>query len=151
MENQLNERVARVEVITQGNKELIEKHDERIEKLEDDNKLLHRLTVNQEVLTALVKESQEVHKETRKTLNEINQNLNQLNQSQEDLRRSHDELKTDINRIDSKVEKVEKVQEEEKEKSSLDLSGLPKKILLWALGVGLTALSTWIYIKFGLK
>lgn len=140
----LGERVSRLEVITSTHETILEKQDKRIEKLEDNNEILHKMEV---LLDLQVKQNERQTTqldEFGKVLTKVNENLSQLNHS-------HLEMREDINVLDSKVEKVERKQEAEREKYKLDLSGLPKKAILWAVGVALAALSFYIYKKLGLK
>jgi len=112
-------------------------HDKRIEKVEDSTAILGRMEL-------LLEQQMLINKEQNTTLAKINDNLDNLNASQVQMQ---EEMKT----MNSRIQKVEKVQEEEKEKNTLDLSGVLKKSIIWIIGVGLTALSTYILIKLNLK
>ena len=78
--NTFGERLVKVETI-------IEDHKEEINKLKNDNMLLHRLTANQEVLTEVVKENQSQMRDFNKTLININSNITHLNNSSDEIRR----------------------------------------------------------------
>ena len=79
-DNTFGERLVKVETIT-------ENHKEEIDKLKNDNMLLHRLTANQEVLTEVVKENQSQMRDFSKTLININSNITHLNNSSDEIRR----------------------------------------------------------------
>lgn len=134
---ELNERVSSVETTVKFQGKEIEKHDKRIEKVEDNTAILGRMSL-------LLEQQTEMNKEQHITLSKINENLDNLNVSQV-------ELQTEMKTMNSRIQKVEKTQEEEKEKNSLDLSGLPKKAILWAVSVFLGGISLYLYIKFGLR
>ena len=78
--NTFGERLVKVETI-------VEDHKEEIDKLKNDNMLLHRLTANQEVLTEVVKENQSQMRDFNKTLININSNITHLNNSSDEIRR----------------------------------------------------------------
>ena len=130
MENRIGERVSSLETT-------VGQHEKRIEKLEDTTTILGEMKL-------LLSQQTEMNKEQNITLAKINDNLDNLNASQVQMQ---SEMKT----MNSRIQKVEQTQEEEKEKNSLDLSGSLKKAILWAVGVGLTVLSAWIMIKLNLK
>ena len=79
-DNTFGERLVKVETIT-------ENHKEEIDKLKNDNLLLHRLTANQEMLTEVVKENQSQMRDFSKTLININSNITHLNNSSDEIRR----------------------------------------------------------------
>lgn len=140
----LGERVSRLEVITSTHETILEKQDKRIEKLEDNNEILHKMEV---LLDLQVKQNERQTTqldEFGKVLTKVNENLSQLNHS-------HLEMREDINVLDSKVEKVERKQEAEIEKYKLDLSGIPKKAILWLVGLGLACFTAWVMINLNLK
>ena len=141
MEKDLDSRVREVEVAVGKLEVTTQDHKDEIKILKDDSKLLHRMVINQEVLANMVKENQEIVKESTKTLHEINTNLNNLNKSHEDLK--------------VKVEKIEKVQEEEQKKNSIDVSGLPKKAIVKGVGIAIAVITavitTWVMIQLGLS
>lgn len=124
------ERIAQLETKVDG----VEK---KVDKLEDTSVILGRMEI-------ILSQQVEMNKDQHVTLNNINENLSNMNVSQMQMQ---EEMKTMSNRI----EKVEDTQKIEQEKNVLDLSGLPKKAILWAVGVGLGALSLYVYIKLGLK
>ena len=78
--NTFGERIVKVETI-------VESHKEEIDKLKNDNLLLHRLTANQETLTEVVKENQSQMRDFSKTLININSNITHLNNSSDEIRR----------------------------------------------------------------
>ena len=74
--NNFGERLVKVETILEDHVEVIlENHKEEIDKLKNDNALLHRLTANQEILTEVVKENQSQMRDFSKTLININSNI----------------------------------------------------------------------------
>ncbi|MCM3387356.1 hypothetical protein M3649_04305 [Ureibacillus chungkukjangi] len=130
MDNRIGERVSSLETT-------VGQHDKRIEKLEDSTAILGRMGL-------LLEQQVELNREQHITLSAINENITNLNTTQIQLQ---EEMKT----MNTRIQKVEKTQEEEQEKNTLDLSGTLKRVILWALGVGLTAISAWVMIKFNLK
>ena len=78
--NTFGERLVKVET-------MMESHKEEIDKLKNDNLLLHRLTANQEMLTEVVKENQSQMRDFSKTLININSNITHLNNSSDEIRR----------------------------------------------------------------
>ena len=78
--NTVGERLVKVET-------MMESHKEEIDKLKNDNLLLHRLTANQEMLTEVVKENQSQMKDFSATLININSNITHLNNSSDEIRR----------------------------------------------------------------
>lgn len=123
--NKLGERVSSLEAVS----ELQEK---RIEKIEDRQEMLHRLTINQETLTQLVKDNQENMKEFSSTINNVNLNLTRLNTSS-------DELRNDVNNLENELKDVKERNEEVDDKGKFDVvdflsKDIPKYIGMALLG-----------------
>lgn len=135
------ERIARLEVITDD-------HKDEINRLKDDNQLLHRLTVLMEE-NSKRDEKRDLRLESfDNTLQNVNENLTNLNRSQE-------KIQQDISTISSRVEKVEKIQKEDKEKYSINLKGLPKTAIIKTVAklgaLAFLVLSAWVLYKLNLK
>lgn len=140
-EEKLGERVAKVEAI-------IDDHKDEINRLKDDNVLLHRLTANQEVLTNLVKENQENMKEFSSTMNNVNQNITLLNESQRSMRHEMGSIKDDIQLTNNELAEVKKKAEENADKGKFDVLAFLSKDLPKAIGL---ALLGFLLAYFGLK
>ena len=92
--NNFGERLAKAET-------RLDDHKEEIDKLKEDATFKYKLTVNQEVLTNIVKENQVQMKEFSNTLVNINSNITQLNTSNE-------VIKEDLNSVQNELEEVKK-------------------------------------------
>ena len=132
-----NERMAKVETRLDVHDEKFKSQDNRLDKLENNTTILSRMEL-------ILEQQVEMNRDQHVTLSSMNENLTNLNKTQE-------KMQHDISSISNRVEKVEKTQEVNKEKYKLDLSGLPKKAVLWGISLSLGLLSMYIYIKFGLK
>ncbi len=141
MESGLGERVSSVETTVNYHGKEIEKHDKRIEKIEDTTLILNRVEL-------ILEQQVEMNKEQHKTLSVINDNLTNLNASQVQMQ---EEMKT----MNSRIQKVEQIQAEDNDRYTFNLKGLPKKSILKALGIGfsvLTAVVTaWVLVTLKLK
>lgn len=104
LENNLDSRVGKIEIALGKLEVVTQDHKEEIKSLKDDNVLLHRLTINQETLTQLVKDNQENMKEFSSTINNVNLNLTRLNASS-------DELRSDVNNLESELKDVKEKSE----------------------------------------
>lgn len=111
--------------------------EKKVDKFEDTSVILGRMEL-------ILSQQVEMNKDQHVTLNNINENLSNMNVSQIQMQ---EEMKTMSNRI----EKVEDTQKVEQEKNILDLSGLPKKAILWVVGLILGALTLYFYTQTGLK
>lgn len=142
MENdKLGERVAKLETIVENHEKLLISQSEK-------NETLARLTTLMEINSKRDEQRDEQLKEFGDTLKSVNDNLTHLNKSQE-------KIQQDISTISSRVEKVEKIQDEEKQRYVLDLRGLPKKTILKVVAIGIAAITAvvtaWVKLKIGIK
>ena len=137
MSVELSERVSKLEIIT-------EIHEKQLTAQLNKNESLTRLVTLMEHNTAQEEKRQEQLDKFASVLEKVNENLSQLNRTQS-------QMQLDIANISSRVEKVEETQKEHEESSTIDLNGLTKKFIFWVVGVGLGALSLYLYIQLGLK
>lgn len=142
MENdKIGERVAKLETITENHERLLTAQSEK-------NETLAKLTTLMEINSKRDEQRDEQLKEFGDTLKSVNDNLTHLNKSQE-------KIQQDISTISSRVEKVEKIQDEEKQRYVLDLRGLPKKTILKVVAIGIAAITAvvtaWVKLKIGIK
>ena len=128
--NNFGERLAKAET-------RLDDHKEEIDKLKEDATFKYKLTVNQEVLTNIVKENQVQMKEFSNTLVNINSNITQLNTSNE-------VIKEDLNSVQNELEEVKKRSDKGKfDVISFIAQDLPKYVGL--------ALVSFLLAYYGLK
>ena len=128
--NNFGERLAKAET-------RLDDHKEEIDKLKEDATFKYKLTVNQEVLTNIVKENQVQMKEFSNTLVNINSNITQLNTSNE-------VIKEDLNSVQNELEEVKKRSDKGKfDVISFIAQDLPKYVAL--------ALVSFLLAYYGLK
>lgn len=139
--SELNERVVKVETIVERHEELLKGQIAKNESLAIMATLLQKQEERDE------KQNEQMERITT-TLQGMNDNLSNLNSTQH-------QMQKDISEIGSRVEIVEHEQKERKKNSTLDLSGLPKKTIIWFLGLVSTviigAVTLYAYIALGLK
>lgn len=139
--SELNERVVKVETIVERHEELLKGQIAKNESLAIMATLLQKQEERDE------KQNEQMERITT-TLQGMNDNLSNLNSTQH-------QMQKDISEIGSRVEIVEHEQKERKKNSTLDLSGLPKKAIIWFLGLVSTviigAVTLYAYIALGLK
>ena len=128
--NNVGERLAKAET-------RLDDHKEEIDKLKEDATFKYKLTVNQEVLTNIVKENQVQMKEFSNTLVNINSNITQLNTSNE-------AIKEDLSSVQSELEEVKK----SNDKGKFNVVAFISQDLPKALGI---AILGFLLAYFGLK
>ena len=128
--NNVGERLAKAET-------RLDDHKEEIDKLKEDATFKYKLTVNQEVLTNIVKENQVQMKEFSNTLVNINSNITQLNTSNE-------AIKEDLSSVQTELEEVKKGND----RGRFDVIAFISQDLPKALGI---AILGFLLAYFGLK
>lgn len=123
---------------------VLEDHKDEINRLKDDNRLLHELVANNRSLADLVEQSHIVHKETSDTLSKINVNITELNLGQRQMKEELGMVKNEISTTNSRISEVEKKHETIDNRGKFDvvefLSKDVVKIILVAIVVALLAL-----------
>ena len=132
--NTFGERLVKVETI-------IEDHKEEINKLKNDNVLLHRLTTNQEMLTEVVKENQSQMKDFSRTLININSNITHLNNVS-------DEIRKDLIDTQKELKDIKDDNESEVLRGKFDVIEFISKDAIKLIGIALlTAILAYIGLK----
>lgn len=148
MSNELPERVAKLET-------KVENHDRLLQAQQERNDLLTKISLiieNQREDAIERERRQDLRDEKQNqqmegvslTLKSVNENLSNLNAAQQ-------QIIEDVNEIDIRVERVEKFQDDDTEKNTINLNGLFKKFVFWAVGAGLSAIVLYIYILLDLR
>ena len=137
MSNELPERVAKLETKVERHEELMKNQISKNEDIAILRTLMERQDQRDERQNKQL-ESFEI------TMKHVNDNLSSLNSTQQ-------QMKDDLNEFGVRVEKVEKFQHDDKEKNTIDLNGVLKKFIIWAIGIGLTALAFYFYILLGVR
>ena len=137
MSNGLPERVAKLETKVERHEELMKNQISKNEDIAILRTLMERQDQRDERQNKQL-ESFEI------TMKHVNDNLSSLNSTQQ-------QMKDDLNEFGVRVEKVEKFQHDDKEKNTIDLNGVLKKFIIWAIGIGLTALAFYFYILLGVR
>ena len=132
--NTFGERLVKVETI-------LEDHIKEINKLKNDNMLLHRLTTNQEMLTEVVKENQSQMKDFSRTLININSNITQLNNVS-------DEIRKDLIDTQKELKDIKDDNENEVLRGKFDVIEFISKDAIKLIGIAiLTAILAYIGLK----
>ena len=132
--NTFGERLVKVETI-------LEDHIKEINKLKNDNMLLHRLTTNQEMLTEVVKENQSQMKDFSRTLININSNITQLNNVS-------DEIRNDLIDTQKELKDIKDDNENEVLRGKFDVIEFISKDAIKLIGIALlTAILAYIGLK----
>ena len=148
MSNELPERVAKLEA-------KVDNHDRLLQTQQERNDLLTKISLiieNQREDAIEREKRQDLRDEKQNqrmehfsfTMEKVNENLSNLNSTQQQIRE-------DLSEVVVRVEKVEKFQHDDKEKNTIDLNGVLKKFIIWAIGIGLTALAFYFYILLGVR
>lgn len=114
-------------------------HSIRIERIENNNKLLHEMKVLLELQTEMNKEQNKQMKSFEETLSNVNSNLTRLNTTS-------DQLKIDLGSIGDRVNEIEQINE----KGKISVNELTVKIFIALAMIIPTAITAWVLMKLGL-
>lgn len=117
MENKFGERIAKLEQKTEG-------HENRINKYEEDQSLLYRLTIVSE-------QQQKFNEEQQRQLNNMDETFKTINENLTTLNHTSNELKEDIQRIGKRQDDFEDVFNTENDKGKISIYDIFSEWINW--------------------